>query len=208
MKFALGQAVPRTEDPRLLTGRGRYTDDFVLPRLAHANVLRSPHAHARIRSIDVRAARQMPGVLAVLTGEDWAAEKFGGPRPIIPRQRRDGSPMFVPPRPALAEDRAMLVGDPVAFIVAESVDLAKDAAERITVEYEPLLSVTATEKALSPGAPKLWAECHDNECFFFTLGDQRAVEAAFAQAHHVSRLKLVFNRVTAATMEPRGCIGD
>ena len=150
MKFALGQAVPRTEDPRLLTGRGRYTDDFVLPRLAHANVLRSPHAHACIRSIDVRAARQMPGVLAVLTGEDWAAEKFGGPRPIIPRQRRDGSPMFVPPRPALAKDRAMLVGDPIAFIVAESVDLAKDAAERITVEYEPLLSVTATEKALSP----------------------------------------------------------
>jgi carbon-monoxide dehydrogenase large subunit len=116
--------------------------------------------------------------------------------------------MFVPPRPALAEDRAMLVGDPVAFIVAESVDLAKDAAERITVEYELLLSVTATEKALSPGAPKLWAECHDNECFFFSLGDQRAVEVAFAQAHHVSRLKLVFNRVTAATMEPRGCIGD
>ena len=108
MKFALGQAVPRNEDPRLLTGRGRYTDDCVLPRLAHANVLRSPYAHARIRSIDVRAARPMPGVLAVLTGQDWAAEKFGGPRPIIPRQRRDGSPMFVQPRPALAEDRAML----------------------------------------------------------------------------------------------------
>jgi len=112
MKFALGQAVPRTEDPRLLTGRGRYTDDFVLPRLAHACVLRSPHAHAGIRSIDVRAAQQIPGVLAVLTGEDWAAEKFGAPRPIIPRQRRDGSPMFVPSRPALAKDRAMLVATP------------------------------------------------------------------------------------------------
>src|SRR5271169_4894729 len=208
LKFALGQAVPRTEDPRLLTGRGRYTDDFVLPRLAHANVLRSPHAHARIRSIDVRAARQMPGVLAVLTGEDWASEQFGVPRPVIPRQRRDGSPMFVPPRPALAKDRAMLVGEPVAFVVAESEDLAKDAAERIAVEYEPLPSVTASEEALSPEAPKLWAECRDNECFFFTLGDNRAVEAAFARAHHVSRLKLVFNRVTAATMEPRGCIGE
>jgi len=208
MKFALGQAVPRTEDPRLLTGRGRYTDDFVLPRLAHANVLRSPHAHARIRSIDVRAARQMPGVLAVLTGEDWAAEKFGGPRPIIPRQRRDGSPMFVPPRPALAKDRAMLVGDPIAFVVAESVDLAKDAAERIAIDYEPLPAVAATEEALSPSAPKLWGECRDNECFFFTLGDQRAVEAGFAKADHVTRLKLVFNRVTAATMEPRGCIGE
>jgi hypothetical protein len=115
MKFALGQAVPRTEDPRLLTGRGRYIDDFVLPRLAHACVLRSPHAHARIHSIDVRAAQQIAGVLAVLTGEDWATEKFGAPRPIIPRQRRDGSPMFVPSRPALAKDRAMLVGDPVAL---------------------------------------------------------------------------------------------
>jgi len=208
MKFALGQAVPRTEDPRLLTGRGRYTDDFALPRLAHAYVLRSPHAHARIRSVDIRAAQQMPGVLAVLTGEDWAAEKFGAPRPVIPRQRRDGSPMFVPPRPALAQDRAMLVGDPVAFVVAETVDLAKDAAERIAVEYEPLPSVTASEEALSPDAPKLWAECRDNECFFFTLGDKRAVEAAFTRAHHVSRLKLVFNRVTAATMEPRGCIGE
>src|SRR6266436_8927588 len=187
MKFALGQAVPRTEDPRLLTGRGRYTDDFVLPRLAHAYVLRSPHAHAHIRSVDIRGAQQMPGVLAVLTGEDWAAEKFGAPRPVIPRQRRDGSPLFVPPRPALAKDRAMLVGDPVAFIVAECVDLAKDAAERITVEYEPLPSVTSTEETLSPAAPKLWAECRDNECFFFTLGDKSAVEAAFAQAYHTAR---------------------
>jgi carbon-monoxide dehydrogenase large subunit len=208
MKFALGQAVPRTEDPRLLTGRGRYTDDFVLPHLAYAHVLRSPHAHARIRSVEIRAAQQMPGVLAVLTGEDWAAERFGAPRPVIPRQRRDGSPMFVPSRPALAKDRAMLVGDPVALVVAESLDLAKDAAERISVDYEPLPSVTATEEALSPGAPKVWPDCKDNECFVFALGDKLAVEAGFAKAHHVSRLKLVFNRVTAATMEPRGVIGD
>src|SRR5438132_1727118 len=147
MRFALGQAVPRTEDPRLLTGRGRYTDDFVLPRLAHAHVLRSPYAHARIRSVDIRAAPQMAGVLAVLTGEDWAAEKFGAPRPVIPRQRRDGSRMFVPTRPALAKDRAMLVGDPVALVVANSVDLAKDAAERTAIEYERLPAVTATEEA-------------------------------------------------------------
>ena len=147
MKFALGQAVPRTEDPRLLTGRGRYIDDFVLPRLAHAYVLRSPHAHAQIRAIDIRAAQQSPGVLSVLAGEDWAAEKFGAPQPTIPRQRRDGSPMFVPPRPALAKNRAMLVGDPVAFVVAETIDHAKDAAERIAIEYEPLRSVTSTEAA-------------------------------------------------------------
>jgi aerobic carbon-monoxide dehydrogenase large subunit len=208
MRFALGQSVPRTEDPRLLTGRGRYADDFDLPRLAHAQVLRSPHAHARIRSIDVRAAQQMPGVLAVLTGADWAAEKYGAFRPAILRQRRDGSAMFVPTRPALAQGRAMLVGDPVAFVVAETVDLAKDAAERIAVEYEALPSVTATDQALAPGAPKLWDECRDNECFFHTVGDKRAVEAAFAKAHHVTRQKLVFNRITAATMEPRGCIGE
>src|SRR5580704_15151315 len=108
-QFALGQSVPRTEDPRLLTGRGRYTDDFTLPRQAQGYVLRSPHAHAKITSIDVRAAQQMPGVLAVLTGTDWAAEKFGTLGPVMPRKRRDGSPMFVPPRPALVKDRAMLV---------------------------------------------------------------------------------------------------
>jgi aerobic carbon-monoxide dehydrogenase large subunit len=208
MKFALGQSVPRTEDPRLLTGRGRYTDDFVLPRMAHGYVLRSPHAHAKIRSIDVRAAQQMPGVLAVLTGADWAAEKLGAFRPVIPRQRRDGTPMIVPLRPSLAKDRAMLVGDPVAFVVAENVALAKDAAERVVIDYEPLPSVTATEEALAKDAPVLWPECGDNECFFYTVGDRRAVEAAFAKAHHVTRLKLVFNRITAATMEPRGCVGE
>jgi len=119
-QFALGQSVPRTEDPRLLTGRGRYTDDFTLPRQAYGYVLRSPHAHARIKSVDVRAAQQMPGVLAVLTGADWAAEKFGAMLPVMPRKRRDGSPMYLPQRPSLAHDRAMLVGDPIAFIVAET----------------------------------------------------------------------------------------
>jgi aerobic carbon-monoxide dehydrogenase large subunit len=208
MKFALGQSVPRTEDPRLLTGRGRYADDFVMARMAHAHVLRSPHAHARIRSIDVRAAQQMPGVLAVLTGADWAAEKLGAFRPVIPRNRRNGQPMIVPQRPALAKDRAMLVGDPVAFVVAESRDIAKDAAERIEVDYEPLPSVTATERALDKEAPVLWPEIGDNECFLHTVGDKRAVDAAFAKAHHVTRLKLVFNRITAATMEGRGCIGE
>ncbi len=207
-KFALGQSVPRTEDPRLLTGRGRYTDDVVLPRQAHAYVLRSPHAHARIRAIDVRHAQQMPGVLGIFTGADWAAEKYGAFRPVIPRVRRDGSPMVVPMRPALAKDRAMLVGDPVAFIVAESVDLAKDAAERIEVDYEALPSVTATEAARGHASVKLWDAAPDNETFFHTVGDKRAVDAAFAAAHHVTRLKLVINRITAATMEPRGCVGE
>ena len=207
-QFALGQSVPRTEDPRLLTGRGRYTDDFVLPRQAHGYVLRSPHAHARIRGVDIRAAQQMPGVLAVLTGADWAAEKFGAMLPVLPRKRRDGSPMFLPPRPSLAHERAMLVGDPVAFIVAETVDLAKDAAERIVVDYEALPVLTATAEARGANAPKLWANCADNECFFYTIGDKAKVDAAFARAHHVTKLKMVFNRITAATMEPRGCVAD
>jgi carbon-monoxide dehydrogenase large subunit len=207
-QFALGQSVPRTEDPRLLTGRGRYTDDFVLLRQAQGYVLRSPHAHARIRGIDTRAALQMPGVLAVLTGADWAKENFGSMLPVLPRKRRDGSPMYLPHRPALAHERAMLVGDPVAFIVAETLDLAKDAAERVIVDYEALPSLTATDRVKAPGAPKLWADCADNECFFYTVGDKAKVDAAFAHAHHVTKLKMVFNRITAATMEPRGCIAD
>src|SRR5215469_1821005 len=207
-QFALGQSVPRTEDPRLLTGRGRYTDDFTLPHQAYGYVLRSPHAHARIKSIDVRAAQQMPGVLAVLTGADWATEKFGAMLPVMPRKRRDGTPMYLPQRPSLAQDRAMLVGDPIAFVVADTVNLAKDAAERVEVEYETLPALTDTGSASTPNAPKLWSDCANNECFFYTLGDKAAVDAAFARAHHVTKLRMVFNRITAATMEPRGCIAD
>ncbi|HEX9836889.1 MAG TPA: molybdopterin cofactor-binding domain-containing protein, partial [Alphaproteobacteria bacterium] len=207
-QFAMGQPVPRTEDPRLLSGRGKYIDDFTLPRQCHAYVLRSPHAHAKIRAIDVRAAQQMPGILAVLTGADWAAEKFGHFSPLMPRFQRNGQPMFAPPRPALAHGRAMLVGDPVAFVVAETVDLAKDAAERIAVEYEALPSLIATDRVGAEGAPQLWEGCPSNETFFYPLGDKPAVEAAFAKAHHVTRLRLVINRITAATMEPRGCIGE
>jgi carbon-monoxide dehydrogenase large subunit len=207
-QFALGQAVPRTEDPRLLTGRGKYLDDFTLPWQCHAFVLRSPHAHARIVSVDTGAARAMPGVLAVLAGADWAAGKFGHIPPVMPRKRRDGSPIFVQPRPALAHGRAMLVGDPVAFVVAETLGLAKDAAERISVEYDPLPPLVDTALIGSRKAPALWEGCSDNETFFHTLGDRKAVEAAFEKADHVTRLRLCINRVTAATMEPRGCIGE
>jgi len=207
-QFALGQPVPRTEDPRLLTGRGKYVDDITLPCECRAFVLRSPHAHARIVRVDTRAALAMPGVLAVLTGEDWAAEGFGHIAPNWPRKRRDGSPLFVQPRPALAHGRTVLVGDPVAFVVAETFAQAKDAAEQISVEYEPLPALTATERIGAPGAPSLWEGCPDNETFFFALGDRKATEAAFARAHHVTRLRFTINRVTAATMEPRGCIGD
>ncbi len=206
--FALGQSVPRTEDPRLLKGRGKYVDDITLPRQSHAHVLRSPHAHARIVSIDTTAAKQMPGVLLVLTGEDWAAGNYGFIKPYLPRVRRDGSPMFVVPRPALAHGRVMLVGDPVAFVVAETHAQAKDAAEAITVEYEALPSLTDTAQVRNPGTPTLWEGCQDNETFFYTLGDKAAADAGFAKAHHVTTVRSAINRVTAATMEPRCCIGD
>ena len=207
-QFAMGQPVPRTEDPRLLTGRGKYVDDMTLVAQCHAHVLRSPHAHARIASIDTSAAQESPGVLLVLTGEDWAAGNYGFLPPLMPRNRRDGTPLFNPPRPALAFDRAMLVGDPVAFVVAETTAQAKDAADRIVVEYEPLPSLTDTALIGKEGALELWQGCPDNETFFYTLGDKAAVEAAFAKAHHITTLKSAINRVTAATMEPRCCIGD
>jgi carbon-monoxide dehydrogenase large subunit len=207
-KFAMGQPVPRTEDPRLLTGRGKYVGDMTLADQCHGYVLRSPHAHARIVRIDTAAAASMPGVVLILTGKDWAEAGYGHIRPAVPRRRRDGSEMFNPERPALARDRVMMVGDPVAFVVAETVQQARDAAEQISVEYAALPSLTDTARIGKPGAIELWEGCPDNETFFYTLGDKSAVDAAFAKAHHVTTLKVAINRVTAATMEPRCCIGD
>ncbi|HEY3917227.1 MAG TPA: xanthine dehydrogenase family protein molybdopterin-binding subunit [Stellaceae bacterium] len=206
-QFALSQSIPRTEDPRLLRGGGRYAADFALPHMAHAVFVRSPHAHARITGIDVRAAQQMPGVLAVLTGQDWREEGFGDAPPGYPRTRRDGSPLFQPLRPALVRDRARMVGDPIAMVVAETLDAARDAAERVVIEYEPLPVLTDATRARASGAPMLHEGCSDNESFFFKAGDARAVEAAFAKAAHVTRLRLRINRVTANTMEPRACVG-
>jgi aerobic carbon-monoxide dehydrogenase large subunit len=207
-EYALGQSVSRFEDLRLLRGGGRYIDDIVLPRMAWGCVLRSPHAHARIRSIDTGRAKAAPGVLIVLTGADWRASGFGDlPVPRGPK-RRDGSPLFRPPYPALVSDRARFVGDYVAFVVAETQAQALDAAELIAVDYEPLPSISDTGAAAAPGAPRVWEECADNICFVHLGGDKAATDAAFARAAHIVKEKLVINRVTAATMEPRGCIGD
>ncbi|HKT20555.1 MAG TPA: xanthine dehydrogenase family protein molybdopterin-binding subunit [Stellaceae bacterium] len=207
-EFALGQPVSRFEDLRLLRGGGRYIDDMVLPRMAWGHVLRSPHAHARIRSIDTERAKAAPGVLAVLTGADWRASGFGDlPVPRGPK-RRDGSPMFRPPYPALVFDRVRWVGDYVAFIVAETQAQAADAAELIAVEYEPLPAIVSTAEAAAPGALRVWEDCPDNICFVHLGGDKAATDAAFAAATHVVKQRLVINRVTAATMEPRGCIGE
>src|ERR1700758_3555409 len=137
-EFALGQAVPRFEDPRLLRGGGRYVDDFVLPRMVFGHVLRSPYAHARIRAIDASRAKAAPGVLAVITGADWEASGWGDLPVPTGMKRRDGSPSYKPRYPALVKDRVRWVGDCVAFIVAETLAQAADAAELIAVDYEPL----------------------------------------------------------------------
>ncbi|HEY4471303.1 MAG TPA: xanthine dehydrogenase family protein molybdopterin-binding subunit [Stellaceae bacterium] len=207
-EFALGQPVPRFEDPRLLRGGGRYVDDFVLPRMVFGHVLRSPHAHARIRSIDVRAAKQMPGVLAVLTGADWKASGWDDLPAAGGMKRPGGLSSYKPCFPALVEERVHWVGDYVAFVVAETKSQAMDAAERIEVAYEPLPAIVSTEGAVTAGAPRVWDDCPDNICFVHEVGDKAAVEVAFARAERIVKRRLVINRVTAASMEPRGAIGD
>jgi carbon-monoxide dehydrogenase large subunit len=207
-EFAVGQGVTRFEDPRLLRGGGRYVDDIVLPRMAIGYVLRSPHAHANIRSIDTTRARAAPGVLLVLTGAEWKSSGWGDLPVPGGQKRRDGSGMYRSPYPALVQDRVRWVGDYVAFVVAETYEQAADAAELIEVDYEPLPAMTSTADAVAPGAPRVWDDCPDNICFVHLAGDKAAVDAAFARADHVVRHRLVVNRVTAVTMEPRGCIGD
>ena len=207
--FAVGQSVPREEDPRLLTGGGEFLDDVNLRGQAWGHVLRSPHAMADIKSIDIDKAEKAPGVLRILTGADWAAENYGGlPCEDATKKRRDGSPMYHPTWPALVDGRARLVGDCVAFVIAETELQARDAAELIEVDYAPLQSVSGVERAVAPDAPAVWADCADNVCFVDQKGDAAAVDAAFAKADHIVRQKLVNNRVTAVALEPRGCIGD
>jgi carbon-monoxide dehydrogenase large subunit len=207
-EFAIGQAVPRFEDPRLLRGGGNYVDDMVLPGMAFGHVLRSPHAHAKIRSIDTAKAKAAPGVLAVLTGADWIASGWGDLPVPGGHKRRDGSPNYRPRYPALVKDRVRWVGDYVAFVVAETKHQAADAAELIEVDYEPLPAAIGTANAARPGAPLVWEDCKDNICFVQIHGDKAATEAAFAKAAHVVKQHLVINRVTTASMEPRGSIGD
>ncbi len=207
-KFGIGQPVPRFEDPRLVRGGGRYVDDIVLPRMAFGYVLRSPHAHAKIRAIDTAAASAAPGVLALLTGADWRACGWGDLPVPGGLKRRDGSPMYRPRYPALVSDRVRWVGDYVAFVVAETYAQAADAAEAITVEYEPLAPIVSTADAPAAGAPLVFDDCPNNICFVHLEGDKAATDSAFARATHVVRQHFVINRVTAVTMEPRGSVGD
>ncbi len=206
-EFAIGQGVPRFEDPRLVQGRGRYIDDVVYPGMAVGVVLRSPHGHAKINSIDTTTAKAAPGVLAVITAADWKEAGLGELPSHSGLKLRDGSTMFKPPYPVLAEDRVRWIGDPVAFVVAETNAQAADAAEMIEVDYEPLPAVVSTAKAAEPGAAKVWDGCADNISFVELIGDKAATDAAFAKAAHIAKHRFVINRVTAAAMEPRGAVG-
>jgi carbon-monoxide dehydrogenase large subunit len=202
--YAIGQGVPRVEDPRLLRGGGRYVDDIVLPRMVRGHVLRSPHAHARIDAIDIAKAQAAPGVLLVLTGADYRAAGYR-PLPMQRRPHRNAlgvQPLF-PPRLPLAHERVRFAGEGVAFVVAETQAQARDAAELIEVTYEPLPAATATQVG---SAPAVWDERPDNVAFVHDAGNLAATEAAFARADRIVRQRLVITRVVASPMETRGCV--
>jgi carbon-monoxide dehydrogenase large subunit len=206
-KYGIGQPVPRFEDPRLLRGQGRFINDVNIPGQAHCAMLRSPHAHARIVSMDTEAALAAPGVLAVYTEADLAADGLGTMRVSLPRKRPDGSPLFYVPHPGLARGFVRHVGDSVAMIVAETLTQARDAAELVSVDYEPLPSVTETARILDPDAPAVWAECPGNLSHIYEMGNKTATDAAIASAAHVVRQRIVISRVYAQFMETRGAIG-
>jgi carbon-monoxide dehydrogenase large subunit len=206
-EFAIGQGVSRFEDPRLVRGGGRYIDDIVYPGMAFGVVLRSPHGHAKILSIKTDTAKVAPGVIQIITAADWKKAGLNELPSHGGLKRRDGSPMFKSAYPVLAQDRVRWIGDPVAFIVAETAAQAADAAELIEVDYEPLPAVVSTAKAMEPGAAKVWEGCDDNIGFVELIGDRTATDAAFAKAAHVVKHRFVINRVTAASMEPRGAVG-
>jgi carbon-monoxide dehydrogenase large subunit len=207
MRSGIGDAPKRREDLRFLTGRGRYLDDLAFDRLTHAVVLRSPHAHAHLQSIDTAAAKAMPGVLAVLTAADALADRLKRLLPYVEANTQTGEPFAFVPQPLLAEDKVRYVGEPVALIVAETRDQALDAAERVAVEYLPLPSITTGASARAPGAPLLAPEVPGNLCFEWRTGDSAGVIRGFADAAHIVSLNVTNHRIVTNPVEPRGVVG-
>jgi len=207
-KFGMAQPVRRVEDPRLLVGSGRYTDDISLANEAFGIVLRSPHAAARILSVDTAAAAGLDGVLGIFTSSDLAADGIGGLPCVIPMKNRDGSARAEVPHPVLASGEVRHVGDPVAFIVAETQQAARDAAEAIMVDYDVLPSSTDLGATLDADAPAVWPQAPGNICFDWETGDKARTEALFAEAAHVTRLTVVNNRVVVASMEARAAVAE
>ncbi len=202
-KYGVGQPVRRKEDDALVRGKGRYTDDFNLPGQAYAVIVRSTHAHGVIRGIGTDAARAMPGVLGVWTGTDLNAAGYGPFTCGLPLKNRDGSPLLQTNRPALATDKVRFVGDPVAFVVAETLAQARDAAEAVELDIDPLPAVTDPEEAARPGAPLLYDHIPNNVALDYHYGDMEKVNAAFASAAHVTKIDIENTRVAVVSMEPR-----
>src|SRR5258707_9398124 len=200
----IGARIERKEDTRFLIGAGQYTDDIRLAHQTYAYFLRSPHAHARIKSIRADAAKRAAGVLAVYTGADLPSTIGGLPCGWL-ITGTDGQPMKEPKHPLLAQGEARYVGDPVAIVIAEQYEQAKEAAEKIDVEYEELAAVVDVRDATRRGAPAVHAEAPDNVCYVWALGDKGAVEAAFARAAHITMLDFVNNRLIPNAIEPRAC---
>lgn len=207
-QFAVGQPLSRFEDLRLTTGKGRYVADINHAGQAHGFVLRSPYANAKIDDIDLEDALAMPGVLLILTGADYATSGLGRPAPKLPLTRRDGSPAFIAAQPLLAGDHVRFVGDNVAFVVAETGNQAKAAAEVIAVDYDPLDVIVRPETSLAADGEPVWPDCSNGEVFTYLLGDKAAVDAGFAEAAHIVDHEVAINRVAVNPMEPRGCLGS
>ncbi len=202
-KYGVGQPVRRKEDDTLVRGKGKYTDDFSLPGQAYAFMVRSSHAHGIIRGIDTGTAKTMPGVLGVWTGADLAAAGYTPFTCGLPLKNRDGSPLLQTNRMALVTDKVRFVGDPVAVVVAETLAQARDAAEAVELDIEPLPAVTNAEEAAKPGAPQLYDHIPNNVALDYHYGDTAKIDAAFASAAHVTRLDIVNTRVAVVSMEPR-----
>jgi carbon-monoxide dehydrogenase large subunit len=204
----IGAPVRRKEDFRFITGQGQYTDDVVRPGETKAIFVRSPHAHAKIKSIDVSAARKMPGVVDVLTGAQLATDKIGSLICGWMIHSKDGTPMHMAPHPALASGKVNCVGDAVAVVIAETTAQGKDAAEKVKVDYEVLQAVVDPAKAQAKGAPQIHPDIANNTIYRWHLGDQKATEAAFAAAKHVTKLDIINNRLVPNAMEPRAALAE
>ncbi len=207
-QFGLAQSVLRVEDPRLLKGNGSYTDDTTPPGTTYGAVVRSPHAAAKILSLDIEAAKASPGVLAVYTHADLKADGIGNMPCLISLKNRDGSKQFSPPRPALEGDVVRHVGTPVAFVVADTPQHARDGIEAVLVEYDILPSVTDLGAAMDESAPKVWEGAARNVCFDWEIGQKEKTEQLFAQAAHVTRLTVVNNRIIVSSMEARAALAE
>ena len=205
-KFGIGQAATRYEDDRLLSGEGRYVEDVNIEGQCYAAFVRSPHAHAKITSIDTADASSLPGVLAIYTVADLKAEGIGDIPCMAPASNKDGSNCIMPPRPALAEDRVRYVGDAVAVVIAENRSQALDAVEAVWIDYDLLPAVVETNQAMADNANLVWGEAAKNQCFDWEDGDADATNKAFAEASHVVELELVNNRLVPTSMETRGAV--